>query len=560
MRARELFRTFAVLTTTFSVEAGAEGGWTPEQWTKVRTATEEQFRAMQEFLVGLHEDIQPYPHEVDVEYNLTPLPRDLSKDQIEQGWALLAQAFFMADRWKDKLRVEGDLFLMPNYEWMEIEAQWTSAPAPPHGNILRPPTDEEAKDDRIFHQQKIREGQYQGHLYLTATDQAVQPASGQGTMRIRVPTRFDQVVLDCDQAGTHRRDGQLDVILISCDKEVALVRVRQDFKGNKPDVKVIPMSATGRRLPTALASPMLLFPGGRTLAEVSFAEFRQGPTDEEEIKIVAQGRIGQVRVVQPTAWAERSFEVKATAMPEAQEGLKITAPFRFVSEPYEPDYATLSVDRLRAAATVSMGLQQPTRVQWGPELVVRLPEVANSMFARIRLTSIRLVDETGEPVEFEASSAVPNDHRPRFRISLRDPEDYYSETFTFHRAVGMLEITYPLKAQVLMFDREQTKHGAFLVTFTPHRVLLVAPLREDDPQFASEPSFTSELFTPLRAYDSQGRRLKKLDRGYDHKGEGVREVSQYFWGKVAKVRLTVFDEWTTIQLPFELTPLPALDP
>ena len=127
----------------------------------------------------------------------------------------------------------------------------------------------------------------------------------------------------------------------------------------------------------------------------------------------------------------------------------------------------------------------------------------------------------------------------RFRPLKDSAKD--SKQVSFHQAKGEIHIRYPLEIRRVVLTRDNPKSGTISANFKSGKV---------DIQGWDWPGqrFPKSEYSPIRAYDQTGKRLKELVFDRQYVGEPVR------------VEFVDVVKWVDVTIPYNLPPAPLLPP
>jgi hypothetical protein len=222
---------------------------------------------------------------------------------------------------------------------------------------------------------------------------------------------------------------------------------------------------------------------------------------------------------------------------------------KYAEKDVKPVFKKLTAEEARAAVKVSSGRNSAMFGFNDSAVRIHLPQIDNSNWIDDEFSDPKLFDKKQKPVTFEKEQGI-YDHDSwsteiRFTSGGKKPVE-------FAKAVGSVKIKYPLVMRTRSFKKsESAKAKEAGVTFD-------GPIIKTDLSKVPESAFGSNL-EGIRAYDKTGKRLERV-MGYSASGweDGVSFRGVAFHGDVARVDVDVVDEWTQLQIDYEMPPAPKL--
>lgn len=222
-----------------------------------------------------------------------------------------------------------------------------------------------------------------------------------------------------------------------------------------------------------------------------------------------------------------------------------------VENPVEPQYQSLSADALRDAVTVRSSRSYAMFGYNVPEIVVQLPEIDNSVYAKVKFDDPVLENEAGETVEYEREDGIYDHETHSNEIRMTTPE---AEPVTFAIARGTATVRYPARIRT-------TRVGAGAVEKLPDLGLAIegrkVRLNLDD-SVPEEASFAP--IKALRAYDGSGRMIEREGGWSGGMVDGVSYRDFEYRADVASVELDQVEEWIGLSIEYEVRPSPMRAP
>ncbi|MBK8978507.1 MAG: hypothetical protein IPM29_21630 [Planctomycetes bacterium] len=483
------------------------------------------------FFVGMRESFEqglaPSEGAVASEYDPRPALDDIDDATLDAALEVLSRSFFFEHRWGDEQRIEGDLFVLPNFELATARPHWTSA-ATASGAVAVEPVDD--ADAGPFAGRIDSDGSSRSELKL-----AVEPdedlVTATGTCAIAVASRLRRFPFTPGDVGEKRSDGDVAVTLETLQNDCARVTI-EGADTDLPRV-VIGRDATGARLRERESQSQH---GHRTwTGDVRFA-----------------GTLASVEVVVAAATLERRIDISASAAPEpAADGCwpSPAAP-RYLPPPPEPTFAALTPADL-GTLELTAGRMTSSFEFNQSELHVHLPRCDNSALARIDLDEASAVDAAGDVVSAQpygcGSSRALACHRFSFEGAER-PE-------SVARMRGEVTVRYPLRLARVTLTAGAPSPCGLRADFDGPRVTLQLEPPDSDSPFDLGWLLSEGELTLLHALDQTGRPLRRLPR----RTWSNDSAELLFWGAPSTVQAWLVTEWDTVRTAFDVDAAPPLD-
>jgi hypothetical protein len=552
----------AVLTVSFAGAALAQPNpdGTFTELSRDRLSAEE-FAQVKEMMKAMGADVGPSKGGPRSEaLSETPAPADLSPEALGKLTERLGRSFFFGMRMNRHLTIEGDLWFFPALAEGTLDVQWTKVVGPKGKNVLAPLTKEEAAEaaERAkagFGGLRWSSDGLKSEAQLTLTLDADHPGiqKAEGKAKLKVPLTYTRLELPCRAGASATGDGQTATVR----------RCESDFVelawGGTSEPNLVVRNAAGKRLGCVASHSMPVFAGGRTLADLSYADL---PIKVEGARIAcnASGKVASMVVALPKDFAERTVAVTATPEPmvDSRKVPKVAAA-RTLWEPAvgtglqsTTAKAVKAGIRIQAARTYAMSDYNQ------PKVVVSLPRLDNSLYATIEFGEATLLDKAGRPVAHKPDSIWVS--WPELSNEVRFSKEEGDGPLDFARARGTVKVSYPVAMKVVTLTRARPSGGGIKALFKGPQVSLVAdgpgtPVEEgSEPPELKAPSFAPHAFDLVRAYDPTGERLRQLQ--WEGQYDDTRVLD--FWGEPAELRLVVAEKWETLELSYDLPPAPLL--
>jgi hypothetical protein len=529
-----LCAAFAALL--FSGRVSAEG-WPPNM-------TEQDFEKMQRFFRAMEEGMKPSAGPAAEELmQSSPEPRDLTAGEIARIEKTLPSSFFLEKDFSGRIAVKSPVFVFPNADHMQIQVQWTQVLSAQKKNILRKPTAAEAEDDKLFQRsERITNGEYSAVLRIQKDQEA---ASAVGMAEVSIPLRFFRAEFDCKKPGPSKA-GPHEFTLVRCEND--FVELRQKTSEKTPLQADIRIYGANGRLKVSQQSTDAVFPGGRTILDLTFKD-RPDTIEGRRMRFLVSGSARRVVVLLPAQAARKKMNVQAFAEPDPRALKSNKAPQnRFVQAvnletraAVLPEAQLQTLEPVATRSSAYFGFNEPG-------VLFRLPAHPGAVYAVCEFTDIELRDAAGKPVQFETAFAGYDRDKKGCHIRFQKADGEGPPAFASVR--GKLNLRYPASYASYLTDGRSSISGVRVqidgmkVTFYTAQGVSIADSDKSIRGLAASGGNLFPLF-PL-AYSESGS---------DEKGD---YLVRFFWGNVEKVWFALAGDWTQTEKNFDLKAAPLL--
>jgi len=473
-------------------------------WPPPDMPTEAQFKQIQKMAAGAR--LQPSPTAPPSTVDDTG-PKPFNDGEMKAGIERFQNGWFLGGEFFGKQMVEVDLFLLPNADWAKVTYQWIS----PRSAELQ---------TLDFRSGRV-EIPLDGKELLT---------EAKAKVTIEAPLGFDEVTIACGNIGKPEKRGTMTFTIDSCDRDVFNMRV----DGFEENDRVVPLDAQKRALVTGESSHGVLF-SGKDIDQVTYAEFKKGPSATTRISARAKGTVAFVRWLR--AKPGKKIEIDVTAVPEPKaEGFGPSSRPRY-APPAMSTPALTTIDDKNIVLQLQSGRSCAMFGHNAPQIDLVLPQAGNSLLAKIELAPPKVKGGKGG---FELETNGLDERRLRYHWTLRPKVQSKKDTpFAFATIDAEATVQYPLKGETRRIDRPSDA-----VAIAGNRVSV--KLQEGE-----ELADTSEL-PGIKAYDRTGRELRRFNTSeWNDEGQTF-----HFMGQVASVQLNVVSQWVDRKITAKLKPAP----
>lgn len=440
------------------------------------------------------------------EYNLTPAPVNADPAEVVTKLNTLKNSLFFLGHMFDSARVEFDAYLIPNGSYATLDYKWAKLISTTGKNILRVPTAKEKAEGELFNA---------GPEIYTA-DRKADVSHAEGKVTVRVPCVFARVEFAANEVGVTKTADPITVTLEECKGSAAGLTLKG--LGEEEPI-IILRDATG---------------GSLQMNEISYSD--QGEHRNMDFRM--QGTIAKIEVYYPIGFAASLLNIVVPAEPEVfDEDAPIVETARYLPPSATVEGATLDENTLKAQATLALRYDGDGI----PELVLNMPHVLNSAFARVDFGKPKTVDAGGKDVTFHPEIG-------KYREALfMDGIRFNGPPQGFTRASGSVKLRYPGTVKTVVLTTAKPREGNISARFLGAKVA-VAGLPE---MVYDENGFSFSDPELVRAYDATGHELQKLNFSGNEYKNNVDWTLKAFWGTPTEVRITVVENWLTLTLPYD---------
>lgn len=482
--------------------------------------------------VGLRESfeagLEPSAEAVPSTACHTPELSDVDQPGVERALELLARAFFVGSRFDRTVQIEGDLFVLPNYELADAQVHWTAAAddAGPVALAAERPTEIPSPDGIGS------SGRLPSELLL-AEEPGSEVLEAAGSCEVTLATRLTRLTFTRESVNSPTSHGEVTATLAKLDRDV----VRVTIEGADPELPRLVMArdAAGQRL------------------DERESQTQRGRTWTKDIRFA--GMPAEVEVVLASELVRRTVDVVATSPPErAPDG-----PWRVARAPrYEPPrralrFEDVSADQLNAfevapgRTTASFEFNQH-------ELHVHLPRADNTALANVTWHAVAAVDRRDAILADEVHGCGSSRDLCCHRFAFSDDIDRLAVV----RLRGRVAVEYPLRMQRSVLTPTSPMANGVTAEFEGPRARVWRTDTHDLPDDFSLSRMTqrdTEEARVIRAFDASGMELQRLP---SQSWSGGR-VELVFWGEPVRVEVWTVAEAGRAQRDFLVLPAPELD-
>ena len=475
--------------------------------------------APNKILEGLFGEIKPSAKPVHSTHDLTPDPVNITAEQFDATLAACKNSLMFLDwQFKNKVNTEFDAFVLPNGPYGKVNCQWSQV-YDANGNPIMKPGLAKAPPSRFS----------PGRYELELTDANAVATRAAGRLKITVPLSWDHVSLGVDETGKTKQSGSISAALKQCQNDYYQIEISGDLRGKK--VVHFARDATGQRLKWSSKRK-----SGNTIIEKSKGQVRR-----VELFVCRQQHTVETDFV---AYAKpKSPPLRSRPAPP------IPAP-RYEKPGIEWNFATISKQELLKQTQVLCQRCEAWAGYNDPKIRVCLPPVANSWLATIDfgkkdICKAFLRDGQDQPVpcNIEYGCFGDTEGGTGKEIRFRPPKGAKKgETIQFNRIKGEVRIRYPAAIQRVVLTKDKPQAGPIRAEFDGCRAMVSGWNWPGD-------TFPDPEYSPIRAYDRTGNRIKQLS-----------VFDQQYWGYPERVELLDVTQWIEVTIPFDLPPAELLEP
>ncbi|PIU49982.1 MAG: hypothetical protein COS92_03675 [Desulfobacterales bacterium CG07_land_8_20_14_0_80_52_14] len=214
---------------------------------------------------------------------------------------------------------------------------------------------------------------------------------------------------------------------------------------------------------------------------------------------------------------------------------------KFIEKGVKPSFRILTATKVQDATMVVSSRSFAALGFNTPEVQIHLPDLDNSVYAEIEMPKPLLDGGSGYQLEQGLFDAKTRIAEIRFLASDgKSPAE-------FSRVTGRIHVRYPLEVRTRIISAGQANN---LITIDgPYVEFLKGTV-------AAAPSFSP--LEPVRAYDQDGRQLKKAPI-YHYRTENDLTYNRFaFHGKVNRVEVDSVLRWVDLDITYDLPPAPKI--
>lgn len=221
---------------------------------------------------------------------------------------------------------------------------------------------------------------------------------------------------------------------------------------------------------------------------------------------------------------------------------------KYAAKDRKPVFKKMTAEELRSAIKVTSSRNSAWFGFNDVAIEVHLPRVDNSNWIDDDFSEPKLFDKKKREVKYEKEQGIYSHETWSTEIRFSGVD---KKPLDFAKAVGSVRIKYPLSMKTRSVKKSDKNAAEAGITFD-------GPFIKVEESKIAESAFGSDL-DGVRAYDKSGKRLEKV-MGYSS-NSWVNEVAYRgyaFHGDVARVDFDVVDEWATVDVSYEMPPVPKL--
>jgi hypothetical protein len=239
--------------------------------------------------------------------------------------------------------------------------------------------------------------------------------------------------------------------------------------------------------------------------------------------------------------APASLSAQALSRKEIEEAL------RYDKHP-DPGFPRVDPDSLHKSIEVAAGRSYAVFGYNTPSVIVRLPAIDNSAYAKVEFPEAKPLGKDGKVLPHEIEKGLYDSDSHSTQVRFVAPRR--KALVPLARAKGRVTVRYPVAVHTTAVRNSPQAADLGIAIDGPY-----VTYSEKALGLPEAAPFTG--VEPLRAYDASGKRLERYD-GFQ-KTELKNDVSKRtvaFWGPVASVRFDTVDSWSDLEIPFDLPAAP----
>ncbi len=459
-------------------------------------------------------------------YDTTPAPVDIPAADLLARVEKVKNGLFFCEDYPafGKVDIEFDGFLIPNGAYATVHCTWAKLVSRQGKNIMRAPTAKE-KEEAVYVIGSV------SRIYMT--DRKQEPAYAEGKANLRVPCKFSRVEFTAAEGGVTKQAGKFAVTLNYCRNNRASLRIQAP---EKDEPIIVIRDKTGDRLD-----------------EDEWSRWQNGQI--WNVDYTMKGLIEKIEVFIPIEYVSTIVAVIAGTAPDIMAASRNnTVPVakyaRYMPEPAPVATETLDLEALKAQTKMALQRCCDYNNFNAPELVITLPPILNSAFAKIDCGEPKLFDPDGKTVPYRLIEQPSAQHQSRNIRQFWGEKSGWAE---FMRATGTVRIRYPASFKVVTVTKAQPRAGAVAVNFSG-ALLKIAGIDG----IVSANFHLQDRMTLVRAYNGAGLPLKRIE---SYSGSSFNNNVNWqhfaFWGNPTEARVFTVANWLTLEFPLDDMPMPA---
>lgn len=483
----------------------AMAGMAPEQIAQMMNAMENAF--------GGGGEGEPEPATLDV-----PFPADLDEARVRAAMGHVRHGY--GKSWFDKLKIDVELFWIPNPETLKVTIDWPDGPAPAEPGSL---------DTRSL--------VYSCEIECPEEELAAMAASLRPTLRLSTASAVKTLVFTAADVGKSR-DGWT---LVALDRGAVSVRRPPGAE----DAILGGFDASGRRLDWSGTGTQVEHSSGKPLWELEWDDLTEDRLSTV-MSATFRGRPTVIRVAVPVARVEASLPLKVVMEPKTGEG----APEGYRLAPGRaPRFEEFTEDGARERTLVRFSRNQAMMERGQPTVSLRLPDAGNSAYATVEFSEFVLEGDAGAIEGFELVDGG-RDHAAHAENRRFTGPDGAMEFPGLRRIRGSARVKYPLRVDVFRGRRGKAGpvelnvlDGTVAVSYDPEAVTGLD---------ADTASFLPDDLERIVARHVSGMLLQRLPfQGYHSTESGVRREFR-FWGEPHEVEVRIPSDYVEFEVPIDV--------
>ncbi len=473
----------------------------------------EQGRQMAEAMSAMENAFGGEQGPVETKILAVPFPAAVSEKEART--ALERVRYGYADTWFGKLKIEVDLFWVPNSELVKIAVEWGV----------------ESGESRFDEKQLT----YTGEIACPDGEEAAVVNSLRATAKISTATGVKELVFKAADIGKNR-DGWT---LVSLEKNNLSLR----RPAGTDDAVIAGFDSAGRRLDWSSTGTQVVHASGKQLWDLEWDDL----TEDKLTSIYTASYHGfptEVRVAIPTARAEASVPLTVVLAPKSGEP---PAGVRF-ARARTPKFADLTETQVREQTVVRFSRNQASMEKDQPTVKLHLPPCDNSAYATVVFEEFQLSGES-DFAGFETVNGGTD--FATYSASRRFTAEGGDMAFPgLKRIRGAATVRYPRRVQVIRAKKGVA--GPLTIEIDNVRVAV-----SYDPEKAPGLEEGTESFLPddldrIVARHESGLYLRRLPfQGMHSTEEGMRREYE-FWGTPSEVEVRLPSDYVEFTVEIDV--------
>lgn len=472
----------------------------------------EQGKQMAEAMVAMESAFGGGDGPVETRYLDVPFPAAVPEKDARAAMELVRYGY--ADSWFDKLKVEIDLFWIPNPELVKVAVDW--------GQKL--PEEPRFDEKQLVHTSEIpcpegEEAKIAGALKPKAT--------------ISTATGVKVLVFKAADVGKDRDGWSLTLL----DRNnISLKR-----PAGADEAVVAAFDASGRRLDWSSTGSTVAHASGKPVWELEWDDL----TEDKFTRTYTASYHGfpaEVRVAVPTSRVEVAAPLTVVLAPKTGGGPPAGARF---ARARDVKFAELTEKQVREQTVVRFSRNQAEMEKGQPTVKLQLPACDNSAYATLEFEDFELPGCSGFETVNGGTDFTTYAATRRFTA-----EDGTMDFPKLKRIKGAVKVRYPRRVQVLRGKKGavgpvtiEVKGVRVGVSYDPEK----APGLEENVE-----SFMPDDLERVVARHESGHALRRLPfQGMHSTEKGMRREYE-FWGTPAEVEVRLPSDYVEFRVPIDV--------